>query len=357
MNCNTTHYRANSSSVPGDPTDKGVRYFQYVLENGAFFLKLAQRASGGTLPFAYCQIRSEYLVQVGPRRAVSELRRLLDEIADISRDATVSRIDLAVDFATDHDMESWGRDSWVTRVRSHGSFSDGLKFTGWKIGSHNDPVSLRLYDKTTEIEKVSGKRFLHDIWTASGWCPWDPVWRVEGEFRREGLARFSLTTLDDVLASVGTLWVYLTESVVTLAVPNPGNGQRSRWPLHPLWIAISKVQWDGASRQLERVVRPNGAPSDRYLARAFQSVVTSYMARENALEFARAIRGLTDLLHDYLVKEEQWSWSSPAEALEVRAKLKGRRYHTMRNVSADTRAPPLPEWAAEHAYRRASRGS
>ena len=25
MNCNTTHYRANSSSVPGDPTGKAIR--------------------------------------------------------------------------------------------------------------------------------------------------------------------------------------------------------------------------------------------------------------------------------------------------------------------------------------------
>ena len=24
MNCNTTHYRANSSSVPGDPTPEGI---------------------------------------------------------------------------------------------------------------------------------------------------------------------------------------------------------------------------------------------------------------------------------------------------------------------------------------------
>ena len=27
MNCNTTHYRANSSSVPGDPTDEALRVY------------------------------------------------------------------------------------------------------------------------------------------------------------------------------------------------------------------------------------------------------------------------------------------------------------------------------------------
>ena len=337
--------------------DKGAGYFPYVLENGSFFLKVAQRTSGQGLPFAYCQVRSEYLVQVGPRQAENELRKLLGSIADISHEAKVSRIDLEVDFATDHDMESWSRDSWVTHIQSISNHYVGTKFSGWQIGSHKNPVSLRLYDKTLEIEKQSGKRFLHDIWKLNGWVPWDSVWRVEGEFRREGLGRFGLTTLDDVLPCLGSLWGYLTEDVVRLTIPSQRNEQRSRWPLHPLWAAITAVPWDEASRKLERVVRPNGAPTNRYFARTLESLVTSYMARENVLGIEKVMRELTDILYDHLTAEEKWTCLSPSEALAIGAKAKGRRYHTLCNVSGDTRAPPLPDWAVEHAYRRASRGS
>jgi len=164
--------QARAQLIVGDETflvhDKGAPLFPFVLENGAFYIKLAERSENSPLPCVYCQFRSEYLVQTGPLQAESEVREVLRELVLLGGVDTVSRIDPAVDFVTDVNMEGWSRRSWVTRLRRKTSNSDGEQFTGWRIGTHRNPVSLRLYDKTHELSKSNGKAYLHEIWEKAG---------------------------------------------------------------------------------------------------------------------------------------------------------------------------------------------
>ena len=60
MNCNTTHYRANSSSVPGDPTDRTGRRKIFVLAASIvyglalFVIAIASNFSGFLVGMAIC---------------------------------------------------------------------------------------------------------------------------------------------------------------------------------------------------------------------------------------------------------------------------------------------------------------
>ena len=47
MNCNTTHYRANSSSVPGDPTDYAAALKRLRVQSWAEFARAVKAGAGG----------------------------------------------------------------------------------------------------------------------------------------------------------------------------------------------------------------------------------------------------------------------------------------------------------------------
>jgi hypothetical protein len=336
--------------------DKGVPLFPYVLENGAFFLKLANRAPSSPLPCVYCQFRSEYLVQVGPINAEAELRVLLRNLLLLDGDETVSRIDLALDFTTDAVMDSWSRRAWVTKIRGKSSYSDGELFTGWRIGSHRNQISLRLYDKTHEISHVSGKTYLYEIWNKAGHLPWNTVWRIEGQFRREALRSFDLDTLPRTVEAFGGLWRHLTNDAVKLCVENPDDATRGRWAESLLWQAIASVDWHSPVRELRREVRPTGAPSNEYFARQFKSLVTSKMARDGEDGAESAAQSLLAILEDALYGDGELTGACPETALRDIAANKARKFFTRRNVPGGTPALPPPDEAAVRAYRDASRG-
>jgi hypothetical protein len=352
--------QSKAQLVSGDETfavhERGARYFPYVVENGAFRLKLAARTKASPMPCAYCQVRSEYLVQVGPVQTELELGRILSGLVDLSAPGTVSRIDLALDLCTDFDMEGWSRKAWVTRLRAKTSYSDGERFTGWKLGTHRNPVSMRVYDKSLEIRNVSGKVFLYDLWERNGHIPWDAVWRVEGEFRREALRVSGFNTLSQTVAALGGLWRHLTEDVVRLCVPNADDETRGRWALHPFWAQVAAVAWDDDTRALTSVRRPSAAPSDEYFVRHHKALATSMMARDGYKKPIDAAVALVKLLQRDLERDSAFTGKTPVEALNRIAAAKARRYFTRRNVLPGTPAPPAPLSDAARAYRDASRG-
>jgi hypothetical protein len=135
--------------------DMGVGYFPFLLRSNEFLIKLSG-VKAKSLPFAFVQVRSEYLGHVGPIGAVESVRALLSEVGQIEGPEMVSRIDLAVDVWSEFDMEGWDRRSWVTHAEYRQSHSIGDRFSGWSIGLKG-PVAFRLYDKTLEIDKQSKK--------------------------------------------------------------------------------------------------------------------------------------------------------------------------------------------------------
>lgn len=335
----------------------GKPYFPFALENGSALIKLADRKPGSSMPVAYCEIRNARLLMAGPEAALAWLTSILRELVATEGEETVSRADLAADVVTPIDMESWGRRAWVTRVRAKDSHSTGDDYTGWRIGNHSNPISLRLYDKTFQLDKIKKGQDggLYGIWDRNGWVPWDSVWRVEVEIRRAGLAQFGLKTLHDLLNARDGLWRHALIDVVRLTVPNAADSTRARWPLHPLWEALASLCWAGAPNPLSRLERPTSAPSDDYFGRQMKASVSSLMGRDSIADPVKAIERLTAILFRHLSREEQFSGITPEEALLHRAQVKGRRYFTSNNVIGGRTALPS-ESPAARSYRRASDG-
>jgi len=185
--------------------------------------------------------------------------------------------------------------------------------------------------------------------------PWEPVWRVEGEFRREFLREVGLTTVSEAVGALGSLWYHLTKGVVKLCVVNEGDPTRGRWSEHPLWTAIANVEWRTPVSELQRRVRPVAAPSNTYLARHMRALVTSKMARDGDATPGEAARSLLALMRDLLEHESLFKGVSAENALSGLVAAKARKFFSRRNVGPGTPEPP-PTDEAVRAYREASRG-
>jgi hypothetical protein len=352
------HEQSKAQFIVGDEIlmvrDKGAHLFPFVVENGAFYVKLANREPQSKLPCVYAQVRSEYLLQAGPAGAEEELRRWLSKVVQIDGREVVSRLDPALDFVTDAVMDAWSRRAWVTKIRQRSNFSDGEHFTGWKIGTHKNPISLRLYDKTHELSGSAAKPRLFEAWERGGHVPWDSVWRVEGQFRREALRALGLDTLPDAVCALQGLWRQLTHEVVRLCVENPTDATRGRWLEHPLWTAISSVDWKSTVREVEPSARPSAAPSNDYFVRQVKSLVTSKMARDGETSAHQALLNVWEIVVDSLFADSDFTGLSPEEALKGIVANKRRKFFAGRG----TPAPPPPEVeAAARAYREGSQGS
>lgn len=204
--------------------DKGSSVFPYVLEDGAFRIQLSRASK--RLPMAYVKLSSRYLSSVTPQEAETHLRSILNDLGTLTDSAHVSRLDLCADFVSSENMESWGREAWVTRSKNIAAYAVNEKFTGWTVGL-GGVIACRLYNKLLEIFE-SGRDDLLPVWQDAGWQTGESIWRVEFQFRREAMAQHGLVRLDDVMKNLNGLWSYASTEWLRLTIPNPDDLTRSR---------------------------------------------------------------------------------------------------------------------------------
>jgi len=275
--------------------DKGAPLFPYILEDGSFRIQLSR--PGKKVPMAYVKISSGYLAHVGPQKAEEALLQLLGQLGTIAGVAQVSRIDLFADFASSQNMEEWGREAWVTRAAGINAYSVDGQFTGWAVGL-GGTMAARLYNKFIELQK-SGKTYLLDLWRQAGWKEDMPVWRLEFQYKREVLTQFNVGSLTTVLDHLNDLWRYATTEWLKLTVPNPDDQTRSRWPVHPLWAALSAVDWATVGGPLSRHYSPARIPGDKKLMGMALSILVSFMAREGIKEPAQGQHALMRAMYSH----------------------------------------------------------
>ncbi|MEO6623912.1 MAG: hypothetical protein ABIN37_03640 [Burkholderiaceae bacterium] len=98
-----------------------------------------------------------------------------------------------------------------------------------------DEIVLRVYNKFDEILEASGKYWLYLFWKEQT----EDVWRVEWQVRKETLKRFGLRTFQDLFEGYGDVLRNLHSEHTSLRVRTE-DGNRSRWPLHPLWAMLGE---------------------------------------------------------------------------------------------------------------------
>lgn len=103
------------------------------------------------------------------------------------------------------------------------------------------PLEIQVYDKGREIDEVSGKTWMLDLWELSG--AWsrsgrgrqEHCWRIEVRFRADFLRDRSILSMDDYTSNASAL---LSEALLTRRLCHPTtDSNRARWPLHWLWAA------------------------------------------------------------------------------------------------------------------------
>ncbi|MEC5385528.1 replication initiation factor [Uliginosibacterium sp. H3] len=352
------HEQAGAQLALGDHLfevkDKGTGMFPYVLDDNAFRIQLSRRSK--RLPMAYVKVSSAYLAHKPTQAAEDDLQLLLGQLGKITDSAKVSRIDLYVDFVSNVSMESWTREAWVTRASSVSAYAVEGEFSGWAIGQ-GGVMSCRLYDKTLELEK-SKKFYLHSLWTDRGWKAGERVWRLEFQLRREVLTQKGLSMLYTTLEHLNGLWSYATTEWLKLTLPNPDDKTRSRWPIHPLWIALASIDWENDGGPLSKRFEATRAPQDAFLSRTAFSALTSYMAREGEFDFWRAWSLLRELVEDFYRRRADFDGIRFEQYVEEKVRIKGRKFNTIANAPAvsEEEKARLKTEAFEREYRKQTRG-
>ena len=311
--------------------DKGSSVFPYVMEDGAFRIQLSRASK--QLPMAYVKLSSRYLSSITPQEAEEHLRSILNELGTLTDSAHVSRLDLCADFVSNENMESWGREAWVTRGKNIAAYAVNEQFTGWTVGL-GGVIACRLYNKLLEIIE-SGRIDLLPLWESSGRSPGEPVWRVEFQFRREAMAQHGLVCLDSVMANLNGLWSYASTEWLRLTIPNPDDQTRSRWPLHPLWEYLSSVDWETDGGPLSRSFKATRLPEDKRIFALGASSIASYMAKHGITDYGD---GLDRFLHDlygYLCTSGEFMGLPAEEVLLEKVRLRAKEFNTILNRSED----------------------
>ena len=331
--------------------DKGSSVFAYILEDACFRIALSKRTST-RLPMASVKLSSRFLSTVTPREGAKRAESIISSLGQIVGEPNVSRIDLFVDFVSFVDMESWKRDAWVTRAREIRQFAENSKFTGWSVGL-GGPLGMRLYDKNLQLEKV-GAQYLRQLWDQAGYVDGQPVWRLEFEFQRDSLKKFGLQGFRSVEDALTGLWAYATGEWLRLCMPNPEDATRSRWPVHPLWAALSSLDFNGVDMpRLERVVTTNKPSEESVLRRVIACLIT-FMVLRGLTDYLEAFRELEKSSNNQLEADAFYQGIAAPKLIEERIALKSRQYFTPNGVEETIAADGADDPAT--AYRKASQG-
>ncbi len=92
-----------------------------------------------------------------------------------------------------------------------------------------------------------------------------------------------------MLSRAGGVWRYCLLNWLKLTIPDPKDATQSRWPLHPLWDALSQIEWFGSFEGTSMPVRSQRIPSDFYLYVSGLAGLTSFMAVKGIYDFNVAL--------------------------------------------------------------------
>lgn len=313
-------------------SDHGAKRFPYILADNCFFIKFSS-SSAKSLPLATVQISSEYLHAVGEGAATANLCSIIGQFGGNVGVPIISRADVFLDFICSVDFDGLNQECWMTRATLLAKYYDRripCPFTGWVVGQGGD-LSSRLYEKTVEIEYKSRKFFFHELWQRRGWKLGDKVWRQEFQLRREPLKQLGLHTVPDLLQSFDALWRYLTQDWLRLAIPNPNDATRTRWPTHPTWQAISQMldQFTEDQPRLQRF-RQQRIPREDWMLINGLGGLTSFMASRGIEDFDV---GLIEYMHRASVFHHA-NGRGLKEYISGKVKAKARKYNTMNNIKS-----------------------
>ena len=242
-------------------------------------------------PSFFVTYRSDALWHKGAQKLQSEFVNWARDLCFVySRDEGLSR----VDFAFDLELPSidFDEDCFLTLASKDAKHRKDRKVQTFRFGEGD--IVLRVYDKSAEIRESSAKTWFYDLWGGVT----ENVWRVEFQIRKEVLKRFGIRTFHDLFGGFGDVLRYLAHEHTTLRI-RQNDSNRSRWPLHPLWLLL---QEHIATLPAQGVIREVDA-DERLLEQMMRLAVSveGYIKRSAAIECVRRQGSL--LSHEQAIGE------------------------------------------------------
>ncbi len=139
-----------------------------------------------------------------------------------------------VDFTFDYFLPNldFDEDSFVSAACKDNQHRKNRKIQTFSFGEGE--IRLRIYNKCDEIHEKSRKSWFFKLWGVE-----QDVWRIEWQVRKGSLRSCGIQTFDDLQQRQGKLLQLLVNEHTTLRIKED-DGNRSRWPLHPLWLDLTE---------------------------------------------------------------------------------------------------------------------
>lgn len=185
----------------------------------------------------------------------------------------------------------------------------------------------------------------------------DPVWRLEFEFKREIHGQLGLTSLSQAVANLNGLWSYAMTDWLKLTLPNPSDQTRCRWPVHPLWMNLSEVDWETAGGPLLRNFKPTRGPNeDRLLAMGASSLL-SFMALHGIIDQAEGEAAYLRAIYEHLSNKAFWNSVPLGQYVDEKVAAKARLFNTrLNNPNQEAEEREVNKQQQAKHYRKASKG-
>lgn len=226
----------------------GANGFAYILHNSCYQLKIAQfRSNNPNFYPIMVNIKAEALWSLSPEGVYSEICEFISQnIGEITSNK-VSRVDLcchtdSIDF-TQSSTELFKGNYRSTNVRFY-----NRQISGMEYGNRASKVFCRIYNKLLEVKQKNSKLWFFEIWDMFEWDGAKTVWNIEFELKRNYLTGVHIDTVEDVFASLSSMWHYLMDE--WLVMTNNDRTRIENATINPEWAYISTLFNDYISRPL-----------------------------------------------------------------------------------------------------------
>jgi len=201
--------------------------YPFVLTNADFTVEVGEY----NVPSCYVTFRSQALWRESASALHDKFLAWATAVGfEIEKPETLSRVDFCFDYSlAELDFDE---DSFVSLSSKDSQNREHRVIQTFTFGKGD--VVLRVYDKVAEIKQQSGKVWFYELWGQD-----EHVWRIEWQVRKAWLRAFGIRTLTDLSEKQGVLLQALAEHHDTLRIRSE-DSNRSRWPLHPLWVDLQQ---------------------------------------------------------------------------------------------------------------------
>lgn len=218
--------------------------FPFVMENDTFIVEFGEFNE----PSFRVKFRSQPLWQYGASFLHQRFTIWYESIGLYAiKPETLSRVDFTFDYHLP--IIDFDENSVISLSKKDNKFRNDGHINGLVYGKSD--IVLRMYDKVLEIAEQSGKVWLFQLWGGLT----SNVWRIEWQARQSPLRRFGIRTFDDLFSMQGDLLRYLANEHDSLRIQT-NDTNRSRWPVHPLWLDLVRHIKELECQGVHRVIDP-----------------------------------------------------------------------------------------------------